>query len=153
MISTEFASKELLRLAGLDFYPNTSTPEGQAAWKELRLALQSAASETIAHQAVTYWLFTKTDAPKPAELYALANPKPTEYWDAGHEHFDCMLCSDRGLNGGSGQPWAFCACAAGQRRMAEDPGAAVNANSVRERLLKRFGSNKSERVDRLARSL
>ena len=67
MIDPKEAAKQVQRLSGLDFFPKEA-----AAQKEMRLALECAASDAIAASVVTDWLATASDAPKPAELRRMA---------------------------------------------------------------------------------
>lgn len=96
MISEELASKELMRLSQLDFFPDTKKPHGQAQFRELRSALQAANTSEIAVQVVTEWLGRSAECPKPVDLRLAANAEN----DRGKEspaavEFDAWKALDR----------------------------------------------------------
>lgn len=68
MIDPVKASKQIKRMAGLNFFPR----EDESV-KELRLALETARSEAIAERVVTDWVGIESDAPKPAQLRSLVH--------------------------------------------------------------------------------
>lgn len=63
MIDSRMAAEQLGRLSGLDFFPKE-----KPAQKELRLAIEIAATEGIAERIVSDWLRYNTVSPKPSEL-------------------------------------------------------------------------------------
>ena len=73
MIETKFATEQLERLSGLSFFPRPvkSDTASQAAFRELRLALECATSDAIAKRVVDDWIRQSPEAPKPAELRKL----------------------------------------------------------------------------------
>ena len=89
MIDAKEAAKQVQRLSGLDFFPKEA-----AAQKEMRLALECAASDAIAASVVSDWLATASDAPKPAELRRMA-------YDLNERHKKqvkyCRKCSGTGF--------------------------------------------------------
>ena len=59
--------------------------------------------------------------------------------------YDCRTCFDCGLYGGLigtkyDGPWKWCECPTGVRRREREPGLVAEANTAREKLIRRFGS-------------
>ena len=83
MIEEKIAKREILRLAGLNYFPRLDLP-----LKELISALQAAATDAIAVFVINEWLAYQTQCPKPADLRRLVwqenekqpipGPKPEE---------------------------------------------------------------------------
>jgi hypothetical protein len=96
MISPKEALAQLERMSGLDFFPKGR--DQTAALKELRLALESAHSVTIAEAAVSDIIGYCTESPKPAQLRR-AVWELNEQIKTKTQH--CSLC------GGSGQETAW----------------------------------------------
>jgi hypothetical protein len=137
MISSEFATTQLNRLGGLNFFPTPKKGDSiaQAAFKELRLALECAASDSIAKIVVDDWLNNNADAPKPAELRKMAYDENERLERAERDKYrppppraaHCYLCQDFGIvesvDAGDVRSIAcYCDCARGRERLAEAHG-------------------------------
>lgn len=72
MISELFASEQIGRLEGLDFFPTKDAPLA-----ELVKALQVVATnEKTAERIISEWLEEYRKAPKPADIYAIRRTMP-----------------------------------------------------------------------------
>jgi len=147
MISPEEAAAQVERLSGLDFFPRAA--DQLAGLKELRLAMQSAATVKIAEMVVTDVMAYQSESPKPAALRSaiwemnekLAVPKPVAVPQPSAHH--CGRCQGFGYVGGhiGGErhaPWRWCDCANARRAQYESPNLVDEANAVRDKLVKRF---------------
>lgn len=93
MITEKEASKQLARMAGMNFFPRSASAEDAAALRELRNAMQTADTPEIAESVTNDWLATNTDRPTPADLRSLIFEKnaPKMVADA-----KCKLCFGSG---------------------------------------------------------
>lgn len=89
MIDAKFATHQLERLLGLNFFPSS-----KSAQKELVLALQSGVDETVVQSVVTEWLGSSSDAPKPAELRHLIYDKQQGIIQ---QRRNCSVCEGSGF--------------------------------------------------------
>ena len=92
MITPTQATAELLRMKRLNFFPDPD--KDKSYFKELRLALECAATVEIAEQVVGDWLREALEAPKPAQLRAMTWAENDK---AESQRSKCSIC------GGSGQ--------------------------------------------------
>lgn len=132
MIDSKFAGQQIDRLSGLSFFPKATKGDtaGQAAYKELRLALECAASEAIGKIVIDDWLRNNADAPKPAELRGLAyaenerleRAEAAKYKPPPPKQAHCYQCKDFGItetigDGGDVRSIAaYCDCLVGRER-------------------------------------
>lgn len=131
MISTEFATVQLNRMSGLNFFPIPKKGDDLAisAFRELRLALECAATDSIGKVVVDDWIRNNADAPKPADLRTAAyvenerheRQKSASYAPPMPPKAHCPACQDSGVVESTGSDdlnsvASWCDCAAGQER-------------------------------------
>jgi len=137
MISSTFATEQIQRLSGLSFFPTPKKgdPASIAAHKELRLALECAATDSIGKIVVDDWLKNNADAPKPAELRRAAydenerleREEAAKYKPPEPRRAHCYQCQDFGIMettdaGDIRSVASYCDCAVGRQRRAEAHG-------------------------------
>lgn len=137
MIETKFATEQLDRLSGLSFFPRPVKGDtaSQAAFRELRLALECAATDSIGKQVVDDWLRNHAEAPKPAELRAAAydenkrleGEEDQKFKPPPARHAHCPQCQDYGIvesiEAGDVRSMAcYCDCSAGRGLIANAHG-------------------------------
>ena len=137
MISQKFASEQVDRLSGLNFFPKPvkGDAQSQAAYKELRLALECAATDAIGKLVVDDWLRNSADSPKPAELRKAAydenerleRQEAAKYKPPAPRQAHCYQCQDFGITEStSADDYAsvasYCDCSVGRTRRAEAHG-------------------------------
>lgn len=89
MIDAKVAAEQMERLMGLSFAPQTP-----AAKKELRLAIEHAATQEIARNTVTDWLNESGECPKPSDLHRMIAGKNTAVTSA---RLKCQFCDGSGF--------------------------------------------------------
>lgn len=94
MITEKEASKQLARMAGMNFFPRSASPEDAAALLELRQAMQTADTPEIAKTVTDDWLANNTQRPTPADLRTLIFEKNAPKLIANP---DCRQCSGTGV--------------------------------------------------------
>ena len=133
MIDSKFAAQQLERLAGLNFFPKGAGEK--AALKELRLALECAASDAIGKRVVDDWLRNEADAPKPAQLRRAAydengrfeKEEAAQYKPPAPREIHCYRCKDFGLTESIHESnlrsvASYCDCSMGSQRRIEAHG-------------------------------
>lgn len=108
MISRPFASREVARMSGLEYFGALDA----VAVEELVTALAHADSEIIAVATVNEWLASQARRPTPADLRRILARHN------GH-HAHCVFCCDTGLLTETGV-FERCACVAGDLKSATD---------------------------------
>jgi hypothetical protein len=93
MISHEYATSQIQRLSGLDYFPRTTE-----AVNELVAALKEAADEIQAYAAITEFTQSESQCPKPADiarvLHSLKSRQEKASWLEGKR---CPHCSGSGF--------------------------------------------------------
>lgn len=92
MISPSQAIAQLERMSGMDFFPRGK--DQVAALKELRSAIESAATAEIAEAAVTAIVHDQEECPKPAQLRRAIGELNAKRLEAKTKH--CPLCDGSG---------------------------------------------------------
>jgi len=147
MIDPKFATEQIERLSGLNFFPKPVKGDTAsiAAFKELRLALECANSDSIGKRVVDDWIRTSPDAPKPAELRraaydenerAEANER-AQYKPPAPKEAYCGRCQDTGIAesidaNSFNSVASLCDCPATDRVKMED---IASVNAARRKLL------------------
>jgi hypothetical protein len=150
MISAEYALSQLERIMGMVGFPKG--PDSGSYVKEMRLAIQTAPSETIAERVISDILREFRRCPAAADIYTALRDEgqklepPPEY----SEHHHCARCQDCGFYGGflTGRyagVWKWCDCEAAQRRRAVEARVVDEANVAREKLLRLMAPAQSGR--------
>lgn len=124
MIETKFATEQLERLSGLSFFPKPIKGDtaSQAAFRELRLALECATSGAVAKRVVDNWIREATEAPKPADLRKMVydendrieREERAQYRPPTPIAMRCQRCQDTGVvestDGGVESVASACCC-------------------------------------------
>lgn len=142
MIQSKFAGEQIDRLSGLSFFPKPvkGDTQAQAAYKELRLALECAATDAIGKLVVDDWLKTNADAPKPAELRGLVWVENERLERREADKFKppparvahCSQCQDFGIVESITADEirsiaCYCDCPAGREQQSQKPVERINA--------------------------
>lgn len=139
MIGRMAASKEIGRMAGLEYFSTLTDP----AMNELVKALCQSANEIVAAIVVNEILSQRRDRPTPADIYSavsIHNQKQRELQEPQKTApvYRCAQCQDSGMYGGilagpEAGPWKCCSCPAGGNPNLFD--AIKEANAAREKIL------------------
>jgi hypothetical protein len=152
MIESKFASEQIDRLSGLSFFPKPVKGDtaAQAAYKELRLALECAATDAIGKLVVDDWLKNSADAPKPAQLRKAAYDEnerleleeASKYRPPAPRQAHCYQCQDFGIAenvdaGDIRSVASYCDCTKGRERRAwpNDAYSPERVNAARRKLI------------------